>query len=57
MPNLAHHNGAQIDRVHSDAICREIGATLSLALGSKRNELPPRLLALMDTFAKVGLKA
>ena len=32
MPNLAHQNDVQIDRVHSDAICEEIGERLSVAL-------------------------
>jgi len=53
MPNLAHQNDVKIDRVHSDAICEEIGERLSVALASQRNELPPRLLALMDNLRRL----
>ena len=53
MPNLAHQNDVQIDRVHSDAICEEIGERLSVALAPQRNELPPRLLALMDNLRRL----
>ena len=52
MPNLAHQNDVQIDRVHSDAICEEIGERLSVALGPQRHELPPRLIELMDNLRR-----
>jgi hypothetical protein len=43
----------QINRVHSGAICDEIGERLSAALGPQSNELPARLLALIDKLVKV----
>jgi hypothetical protein len=52
MPNLAHQNDVQIDRVHSDAICEEIGERLSVALGPQPHELPPRLIELMDNLRR-----
>ena len=45
----------QIDRIHSDAVCREIAERLPAALGSRSNELPARLLALMDQLQKLNL--
>jgi hypothetical protein len=42
-----------INRVHSGAICDEIGERLSAALGPQSNELPARLLALIDELVKV----
>jgi hypothetical protein len=42
-----------INRIHSDAICDEIGERLSAALGTQSNELPGRLLALIDELVKV----
>ena len=53
MPNPADQSDVQINRVHSGAICKEIGKELSAALGPQSNELPARLLALMKQFAKV----
>ena len=53
MPNLAHQNDVKIERVHSDAICEEIGERLSVALGPQRHELPPRILALMDNLRRL----
>ena len=53
MPNLGHHNNVQIDRIHNDAICEEIGERLSVALGPQRHELPPRMLALMDNLRRL----
>jgi hypothetical protein len=56
MPNFPHQNDVQIDSVHSDAICKELGERLSEALGPQ-NELPPRLLALMDSLKRLsGMK-
>ena len=43
----------QINRIHSGAICNEIGERLSAALGPQSNELPARLLALIDELVKV----
>jgi hypothetical protein len=43
----------QITRIHSGAVCKAIGEGLSVALGPQSNELPPRLLALMEQLAKV----
>ena len=42
----------QINRIHSGAICNEIGERLSAALGPQSNELPARLHALIDELAK-----
>ena len=42
----------QINRIHSGAVCKEIGERLSVALGPQSNELPPCLLALMEQLAK-----
>jgi hypothetical protein len=54
MPHPTHPNDFQIDRVHSGAVCKEIGDRLSVALGPQSVELPPRLLALIDQPAKIG---
>ena len=43
----------QISRIHSGAVCKEMGERLSLELGPQSNELPPRLLAFMEQLAKV----
>ena len=43
----------QINRIHSGAVCQEIGERLSVELGPQSNELPPRLLALTEQLAKV----
>lgn len=53
MPNFAHQNDAQADRVHADAICAEIGERLSAALGPPRHELAPRLFELMDNLRRL----
>jgi len=42
-----------INRIHSGAICNEIGERLSAALGPQSNELPARLQTLIDELAKV----
>jgi hypothetical protein len=54
MPCSAPQNDVQIDRVHTSAICKEMGERLSIALGPQSIELPPRLLALIEQLAKVG---
>jgi predicted kinase len=53
MTNPAHQSDVQINRIHSGAICEEIGERLSARLGPQSNELPARLLALMEQLAKV----
>ena len=53
MPNPVHQNDVQITRVHSGAVCEEIGERLSAALGPQSNELSPRLLALIKELGKV----
>lgn len=42
----------ELNRVHSNAICHEIGERLAAAQGPQPNELPPRLVALIDELAK-----
>lgn len=39
-------NGVQINRVHSDAICTEIGERLCATLAGSPTQSPPRLLSL-----------
>lgn len=41
-------NGVQIDRVHSGAICTEVGERLLAALARNPGQMPPRLLRLAD---------
>lgn len=43
----------QITRIQSGAVCKAIGEGLSVGLGPQSNELPPRLLALMEQLTKV----
>lgn len=43
----------ELNRIHSNAICHEIGERLAAAQGPQPNELPPRLVALIDELAKV----
>jgi len=52
MPNPAHQNDVQINRIHSAAVCKEIGERLSMALGPQSIEMPPPLLAPMEQLAK-----
>jgi hypothetical protein len=52
MPHPAPPNDSQINRIHSGAVCKEMGDRLSVALGPKSIELPPHLLALIDQLAK-----
>jgi len=52
MPYPAPPSLSQINRIHSGAVCKEMGDRLSVALGPKSVELPPRLLALIDQLAK-----
>jgi hypothetical protein len=53
MPNSAHQNDVQIDRVHSGAVSKEMGERLSAALGSQSVELPPHLLSMMKQLERV----
>lgn len=45
----------QIDRIHSGAVCKEIGERLSAVLGPQSNELPSKLLALMKQLTNYDL--
>jgi hypothetical protein len=51
-PHPIHEIDVQINRIHSSAVCEEIGERLSAALGSQSNELTPPLLALIKRLAK-----
>ena len=53
MTNPAHQSDVQINRIHSSAICKEMGERISARLGPQSHELPARLLALMEQLAKV----
>jgi hypothetical protein len=44
-------SGIQIDRVHSGAICIEIGERLRAALAGNPNQLPPHLIGLTELLA------
>jgi hypothetical protein len=57
MPSPVHQNDGQINRVHSSALCEEIGERLSLALSSQSIELPARLLTLIEELATIELSA
>jgi len=41
-------NGVQINCVHSDAICTEIGERLSATLAGNPTQLPPHLLSMAE---------
>jgi hypothetical protein len=47
-----HPAHLHLSRRHCDAVCKEIGERLSLALGPLSSELSPALLALIDELAK-----
>jgi hypothetical protein len=53
MPHPAPRKDIQIDRIHSGAVCEEMGDRLSIALGPQSIELPPRMLALIKRLAKL----
>jgi len=40
MTNPAHQSDVQINRIHSSAICKEMGERLAARLGPQSNELP-----------------
>jgi hypothetical protein len=52
MPYPTPQNDVQINRVHTGAICKEMGERLSIALGPQSIELQPRLLSLMKQLAE-----
>ena len=49
---MTNQKDIQISRVHSDAVCEEIGERLSVVLGPQSIELPPNMLALIEQLAK-----
>jgi hypothetical protein len=51
-PTPQNENDVQINRVHTGAICKEMGERLSIALGPQSIELQPRLLSLMKQLAE-----
>ena len=42
----------QIDHIHNDAVCKELGERLEKALGPQSIELNPRLLSLMKQLSE-----
>ncbi len=46
-------NGVQIDRIHTGAICKEIGERLRAALRGNPNRLPLHILNLTERFDSV----
>jgi hypothetical protein len=51
-PTPQNENDVQVNRVHTGAICKEMGERLSIALGPQSIELQPRLLSLMKQLAE-----
>jgi hypothetical protein len=49
-------NDVQINRVHTDAVCKEMGERLSVALSPQSLELQPRLLSLMKQLVEQAQK-
>jgi hypothetical protein len=50
---MTHHiDDVQINRVHSGAICKEIGDRLRISLAGEGDHLPPALRLLMEQLAK-----
>jgi hypothetical protein len=56
MPYPSPQNDVQINRVHTDAVCKEMGERLSVALGPQSLELQPRLLSLMKQLVEQAQK-
>jgi hypothetical protein len=56
MPYPSPQNDVQINRVHTDAVCKEMGERLSVALGPQSLELQPRLLSLMKQLVEQSQK-
>jgi hypothetical protein len=52
MPYPTPQTDVQINRVHTVAVCKEMGERLSVALGPQSVELQPRLLSLMKQLAE-----
>jgi hypothetical protein len=52
MPNPIPQNDVQINRVHTGAVCKEMGERLSVALRPQSIELQPRLLSLMKQLVE-----
>ena len=52
MPYPTPQNDVQINRVHTGAVCKEMGERLSVALGPQSIELQRRLLSQMKELAK-----
>ncbi len=48
-----HLNGVQIDRIHSGAICKEVGERLRGTLTGNPGQLPTHLRGLMERFDSV----
>jgi hypothetical protein len=43
----------RLNRIHSGAVCKEIGERLSATLGPQSQELSPPLIALIEQLAKI----
>ena len=56
MPYPTLQNDVQINRVHTDAVCKEMGERLSVALSPQSLELQPRLLSLMKQLVEQAQK-
>ena len=56
MPYPSPQNDVQINRVHTDAVCKEMGERLSVALSPQSLELQPRLLSLMKQLVEQAQK-
>lgn len=54
MPYPTPQNDVQINRVHTGAVCKEMGERLSVALGPQSIELQPCLLSLMKQLEQAG---
>jgi hypothetical protein len=46
-------NGIQIDRIHTGAICKEIGERLHATLAGNPKQVPPSILGLTERFDSV----
>jgi len=53
MPYPTPQNDVQINRVHTGAVCKEMGERLSVALGPQSIELQPCLLSLMKQLSEL----
>jgi len=60
MTYCAHEGDAQISRVHSVALCKEIGDRLRTSLDQNPVQMPPHLILLMARLRdepSIGLNA